>query len=104
MPLRHGVSLTLGHVVNPANPRADSETKVLQAATQALGIKLLVLKASVESDFAATFAILAQEHSGALLVDIDPYFNNRADQLIALAARHAIPTIFPLRERGSVEI
>jgi putative ABC transport system substrate-binding protein len=88
----------IAFLVNPANPRSDSEIKVVQAATEALGIRLLVLKASVESDFAATFAMLAQQRAGALLVDIDPYFNSRADQLIAFAARHAIPTIYPLRE------
>src|SRR5262249_58235602 len=51
-----------------------------------------------ESEVDAAFARLAQLRAGALLVTNDPFFNNHPDQFVALAARHAIPVIYPWRE------
>ena len=61
-------------------------------------MELLILKASTESEIDAAFASLAQLQAGALLVSRDPFFNSRLEQLVALAARYAVPAIYPWRE------
>jgi putative ABC transport system substrate-binding protein len=61
-------------------------------------VQLHVLKASTESDIDAAFASVAQLHAGALLVAGDPLFDSRREQLVALASRHAVPTIYSERE------
>src|SRR5437879_10524193 len=62
-----------------------------QAASRALAQELYILKASNEGEIDAAFATLVQRGARALLVGADPFFNSRRDQLIALAARHAVP-------------
>jgi putative ABC transport system substrate-binding protein len=88
----------IGMLANPANPNAESEGKDVQAAARALGRQVHILNASNESDIDTAFATLAQERAGALIVGNDPFFNSRRDQLAKLAARRAIPAIYPLRE------
>jgi putative ABC transport system substrate-binding protein len=70
----------------------------VQQAARAKGVELPILKASTESEIDAAFAALAELHAGALLVGADPYFNNRRGQIVALAARHAVPTSYEWRE------
>jgi putative ABC transport system substrate-binding protein len=70
----------------------------VQDAARALGRQTHVLTASVESDIDAAFATVIQQRAGALVVLADPFFVNRRHQFVALAARHAMPTIYPLRE------
>jgi len=69
----------------------------LQAA-RTLGLQLQVVNASAENDFGAAFATLLGQGVGALVVAADPFFNARRGQLVALAARHAIPPIYEWRE------
>jgi putative ABC transport system substrate-binding protein len=88
----------IGFLVNPTNPNAQSDTAEVQAAANALKRKLLVIKATSESDFEAAFTILVQQGVGALFVDIDPLFTSRREQLVALASRHALASSYPLRE------
>ena len=59
-----------------------------------LGLKLHVLNASSERDFDPAFATIVQQRIGGLVVGVDAMFNSRRDQLVALAARRAVPTIY----------
>ena len=81
-------------LVNPANPEADLQSKDLQAAARVFGVEVRVLNATTERDFDAVFASVAEMRAGGLLISNSSPFNGRADQLGALAARHAVPTIF----------
>jgi putative ABC transport system substrate-binding protein len=83
-------------LVNPKSPVA--ETRDAQAAARALGLKLSVLNAVAESDFDKVFATLVQQHADALMVSADPLFASRPEQLVALAVRHKVPTIYEIRE------
>jgi putative ABC transport system substrate-binding protein len=71
--------------------------KAVSTAAGVLGKKVVILKADRESGIDAAFTVLAQQKLQALLVASDPFFSRRA-QLVALASRHAIPTIYQLRE------
>jgi putative ABC transport system substrate-binding protein len=83
-------------LLNPTNPDADLQ-RDLQAATIAIGQQLRFFKASSESDFETGFADLVQQRADALLVGNDAFFNIRREQIVALAARHAVPTIYSYR-------
>ena len=86
-------------LVNPANPSlAEPNTKELQAAARTLGLELHVLNASSESDFNGVFAKIIQLQAGGLVIGADPLFSSRSDQLVALALRHAVPTIYQNRD------
>ena len=77
---------------------AAEQIRDTQEAARALGRQVLLLEASREDDFERAFATLVQKHAGALLVSADAFFNSRRDQIVALAARHAIPTIYEFRQ------
>ena len=85
-------------LVNPTSPAAETVSRDAQSAARALGQTIHVLNASTEGEVDAAFARLAQLRAGALLVTSDPVFNTHPDQFVALAARHAIPVIYPWRE------
>jgi putative tryptophan/tyrosine transport system substrate-binding protein len=87
----------LALLVNPNNPNAEPDSRSLQAAAQALGRRIEVLKAANEPELEAAFAAIAEQRLGALFVNIDSFFAARADQLVALAARHRVPASYPLR-------
>src|SRR5712691_5828632 len=86
---------TIAGLVNPNTMGAEIEEKHLQEATRKTGQKLIMLKASAERDFAPAFASLPKQERCALLVHADPFFTSRRDQLIALAKRHRVPTMYP---------
>ena len=91
-------SLTVLAVLsNPKNPNADDHLDDIQAAARAIGQQIDVVRASSESEIDAAFARLAQRHDGALLVADDPFFSVRRDQIVALAARYAIPASYYAR-------
>jgi putative ABC transport system substrate-binding protein len=85
-------------LVNPNNPNAEPATRDVQEAARAKGVQLHILKAGIESEIDAAFATLVELHAGALVVAGDSFFNNRREQLVALAARHAVPAIYDFRE------
>jgi putative tryptophan/tyrosine transport system substrate-binding protein len=88
----------IGVLVNPTNPNAETVSKDLHAAARALGLELHIVNASTEHDIDMAYATIVQRRAGALLVGNDPFFTDRRDQLVALAARHALPAIYSLRE------
>src|SRR5215813_13071576 len=88
----------IGFLANPTNPNTESDTRNVRAGADSLGLLLHVLNASREHDIDAAFAALAERRVDALLVSTDPYFQVRADQVAALAARHAVPTMYSFRE------
>ena len=88
---------TIGMLVNPTNPDAEIETRDAQVAAQAVGRKVLVVKASTENDLEAAFATLVPQGAGAFTIGGDPFFDSRRDRIIALAAHHRLPAIYLLR-------
>ena len=87
---------TIGFMVRPTDRGgtglAESDTIAAQAAAAALGLKLHVVTASSENEIDAAFATLAEQRVGALVLDVELFFNNRRDQIVALAMRYRIPT------------
>jgi putative tryptophan/tyrosine transport system substrate-binding protein len=88
----------IGFLVDPTNPASETETKDMQTAADELGRKLLVMKASTANELDAAFAIFVQQRIDALIVAGETFFLSRREQLVALAARHAMPTMYHLRE------
>jgi putative ABC transport system substrate-binding protein len=86
-------------LVNPTYPAAEIQSRGLQAAAHTLGLpQLHILHASTEREVDTAFATLDQARAGALVISTDTFFISRAEQLAALALRHAVPTIFQYRE------
>jgi ABC-type uncharacterized transport system substrate-binding protein len=86
-------------LVNPTNPAlAETQSRVLPAAARTLGLSLHVLNASADRDFDAVFASLAQLRAEALVIGVDAFFNSHSEQLAALAARYAVPTVSAYQE------
>jgi putative ABC transport system substrate-binding protein len=91
-------STAIAVLMNPNFPGTERQLRDVEAAARVLGLQPIVLRVSTEGEIDAAFATMAQQGVGALLVGTDPFFLVRGDQIVALAARHAIPTIYPLRE------
>jgi putative ABC transport system substrate-binding protein len=90
-----------GVLADPAVPVTPSIIADLQAAARTLGLQLVVANARTDSDLEKAFATFSQQHVGAILVSSGgSYFTRHAEQLAALAARHALPAIFPYRENA----
>jgi putative ABC transport system substrate-binding protein len=89
---------TIAFLENPNNPTFELTTRDVLAAAPAIGLKIQILKAGTDREIDAAFVSLVQARTGALLVGNDVLFNNRFEQVIALAARHAIPTMHSIRE------
>jgi putative ABC transport system substrate-binding protein len=85
-------------LVNPNSPTAERHIGDIQEAARVKGVQLAILKAGTEGEIDAAFGTLVQLGTSALLVGSDPFFNSRREQLVALAARHAVPAIYEWRE------
>jgi putative ABC transport system substrate-binding protein len=89
---------TIAVLINPNNANAERDAATVQDAGRAVAVQIVVTRAIVETDFENVFATLARERAGALLVNSDVFFTSRRDQIIALAARHALPLMSSWRE------
>jgi len=87
----------VGYLANPKSAVAGPETKELHEAARALGVELRVLNATNEGEIDTAFATLAKEHPVPLVISTDNLFTDRPVRLVMLAARHAIPAIYPYR-------
>ncbi len=87
-----------GMLVNPTDPRTDTQTKDMQEAAQALGLQLHILNASTEAEIEAAFVALPELSVGALLVGTGEFFRRQSEQLVELAAQQKLPTIYQYRE------
>jgi putative ABC transport system substrate-binding protein len=85
-------------LINPNFADAENQLRDVQEAASRLGVQLVVVRANAESEFDAAFSALVRERAGALLVCGSPFFNGRREQLVVLAARHAVPAIFEWRD------
>jgi putative ABC transport system substrate-binding protein len=84
-------------LLNPAGPNAESNLRETEVAARRIGLDILRLNASNESEIDAAFAAIPQTRAAALLVGADVYFNSRRDQIVALASRAAIPVLYEER-------
>ena len=89
---------TMALLVNPRDPEAQPELLDAQDAARRLNLKLVVLNASTEREIDTAFATAAQQQIGAVVVGSDPFLFSRREQIVGLAAHHAIPAIYPYRE------
>jgi putative ABC transport system substrate-binding protein len=85
-------------LVNPDNQNAERMVRDVREAARVKGVQFAILKAATESQIDTAFALLVQQQAAALVVGADPFINNRREQLVALASRYAIPTIYFVRE------
>ena len=85
-------------LVNPNNPGTEPTIRGVQEAAGAKGLELHIVKAGTESEIDAAFTSLVQLRTGALVVGSDVLFNGQREQLVTLAARHAVPAIYDRRE------
>lgn len=86
----------IAQLVNPDRPIAEHQAREAQKAARSFGLQLQVLSARSEAEIEAAFANLVQLRAGALLVGSDPFLDAQREQIIGLAARHAVPAIFEL--------
>ena len=85
-------------LINPNFPGTERQLGDAEAATRALGLQFMVLRATTELEIDGAFASMAQLAGTALLVAVDPFFLAHRVYIVALAARHAIPAIYPVRD------
>lgn len=88
----------VGFLVNPEDPDTEPRTRGAQTAAETLGLKLLVVGASTGSAIGAAFDALVQSRVDVLLVDVARSLTEQRRRITALAARHALPTVYPFRE------
>jgi putative tryptophan/tyrosine transport system substrate-binding protein len=94
-------AMPIGLLVNPTNNTVKAEIGVAEAAARVLGVRLVIQNASNRKEIDPAFAILVEQRIGALLVSNDLLFGVQGAQIVALAARHAVPAIYA--RRGEVE-
>jgi putative tryptophan/tyrosine transport system substrate-binding protein len=85
-------------LLNPTNPPFDAQLSDIREAARAAGQQIHILHANSEREIDAAFTMAVEVRAGALLVAADPFIFSRRDRVVALAARHAIPTIYEVRE------
>jgi putative tryptophan/tyrosine transport system substrate-binding protein len=91
-------AMVIALLMDPNWPGAVAELPELEAAARAIGRQIVVVRASNEREFEDAFAKITQSGAGALMVAGSPFFTSQRRTLVALAARHAIPAIYDVRE------
>jgi len=91
-------AMVIALLVNPNNPQTEGVVRDVQDASRAKGVQLQILRAGTESEIDAAFATLLQLHADGLVVSSETFFTRRREELVGLAARHAVPAIYALRE------
>jgi len=94
--------MVIGVLTNPRNPNAETVSTDLQTAARTLGLRIHVVNAATERELGTAFATLVEQQVGALIVAADPFFTARREDVVALAAHHAIPAIYEWREHAAV--
>ena len=89
---------TVGFLLNPSFPASESQLSDIHEAARAMNLPISVLRANTDHEIDAAFEIVTQQRIPALAVAASPFFDTRRDKLVALAARHTVPTIFHFRE------
>jgi putative ABC transport system substrate-binding protein len=84
-------------LVNPSNPNAEPDAAEMQAAARVVGVDVTIVNAHSEHDLDPAFAAIARQQADALIVHIDALFQGRVGQIVALAARYALPTVYAWR-------
>jgi ABC-type uncharacterized transport system substrate-binding protein len=92
---------TIGFLTNPRFASAEGQVHDVQEAARALALKVHVLPASTEKDIVAAFGTISGESILALTVGSDPFFDTQREEIIALAARYSVPTIYQFREHAA---
>jgi putative ABC transport system substrate-binding protein len=85
-------------MANPNEPAGESQISDAQVAAKSIGQGLIVFRASTEREIDNVFANLVQQHAGALLLGANPFFVTRISQIVSLAKRYALPTMYWRRE------
>jgi ABC transporter substrate binding protein len=85
---------TIAILINPNSPITNKHLALEQAAARSLGQQVIVASAGTKNDLDAAFAMIVQQAANALIVNDDPFFISSRERLVALAARHALPTIY----------
>jgi putative tryptophan/tyrosine transport system substrate-binding protein len=89
---------TIGMLVYPNAPNTEAERNDVQAAARSMGLQLIIVDASSDRDIDTAFATFVQRGAGALLVGSSAFMTSHREQVVGLAARHALPASYPLRE------
>jgi len=91
-------AIDMAMLTNPSLPTSTAEAREVQDAARALGMQMNVLNVSTEDQIDMAFTTIVQQKSAALIVGTDPFLLGQRDQLVRLAARHNVPTMYFLRE------
>jgi putative tryptophan/tyrosine transport system substrate-binding protein len=89
---------TIAVILNSQTPAFQTQSRDLQAAAQKLGTEIRILNASTEQDVDRAFTDIVQIRAGALLIGSDPFLATCVEQMIGLAARYSVPTIYARHE------
>jgi putative tryptophan/tyrosine transport system substrate-binding protein len=93
---------TIAVLLNSTSPAFETQSKNLQAGARASGLEIVILTAASQQDIDQAFTTLGRMHAGALLVGSDPFLISFREQLVTLAARQSLPTMFAFREAAEI--
>jgi putative tryptophan/tyrosine transport system substrate-binding protein len=93
---------SIGVLVNPNVAYIDAQLNDIRSSAASIGREIVILNASTIAEIDAAFATLRKMRAEALSVAVDPFFFDRASQIVVLAARHAVPALYFRREFAAV--